>query len=218
HTTTGTVPISVVTKNYEKFSVVANIHCCLTMEKFQQWQLKTYNSIMNAYNDQKSRYDDAIATARIQAGDAQISGTNPAMNREAEKTELKKGCIALLTAQNFDTFDAMRRNVAPHGYPEIAFADAQAEGRYIQFFENAFEWRNMTYIFYPYFWGNKEDWVTTSQITDTDPLYTRFLQAGAARVQVPVRQGFETSLLHYLHISIRWEGEGTLVNADDGIP
>jgi hypothetical protein len=103
---------------------------------------------MNAYNDQKSRYDDAIATARIQAGDAQISGTNPSMNRESEKTELKKGCIVLLTAQNFDTFDAMRRNVAPHGYPEIAFADAQAEGRYIQFFENAFEWRNITHDFF----------------------------------------------------------------------
>ena len=39
----------------------------------------------------------------------------------------------------------------------------------------------MLYIFYPYFWGNKEDWVTISQITDDDPLYTRFLQAGAAR-------------------------------------
>jgi hypothetical protein len=214
---TDKIPISVVTKNYENFSIVANIWCDRTIEKFQQWQLNTYDSIMNAYNDQKSRYDDAVATERIQAGDAQISGTNPFMNREAEKTELKKGCIALLTAQNFDTFDAMRRNVAPHGYPEIAFADANAEGRYIQFFENAFEWRNMTYIFYPYFWGKKEDWVTTSQIADTDPLYTHFLQAGAARVQVPVRPGFETSLLHYLQVGTLWYGEGTLVNADDGI-
>ncbi len=172
---------------------------------------------MNAYNDQKSRYDNAVETARIRAGDNQIGGTNPLMNRETEKTELKKGCISLLTAQSFETFDAMKRNVAPYGYPEIAFADARAEGRYIQFFENAFEWINMTYVFYPYFWGKKDDWVMVSQLSDDDPLYTRFLQAGAARVQVPVRPGFECSMLNYLKGSGIWDVKGCLVNTEDGI-
>lgn len=215
--TTGKIPITINTNRFHNYEVVVSVWCIRSDEKFQQWQIKTYNSIMNAYNDRKSRYDNAIEAARIRAGYSQISGTNPFMNRECEKTELKKGCISLLTAQNFETFDAMKRNVAPYGYPEIAFADAQAEGRYIQFFENAFEWINMTYVFYPYFWGKKDDWITVSQISDDDPLYTRFLQAGAARVQVPVRPGFEHSLLHYLKIGRIWYGEGTLVNAEDAI-
>lgn len=211
------IAVAVTTINKAYYAVVFDIFCVRTGESFQEWQIKTYNSIMNAYNDQKSRYDNAIEAARIRAGYSQISGTNPFMNRECEKTELKKGCITLLTAQNFETFDAMRRNVAPYGYPEIAYADARAEGRYIQFFENAFEWKNMTYIFYPYFWGKKEDWVTISQISDDDPLYTRFLQAGAARVQVPVRPGFEISLGHYLQGTM-WHGEGTIANTENSIP
>lgn len=213
---TNRIPVSLVTKNYENISVVANIACVLTDEKFQEWQIKTFNSIMNAYNDLQSRYDNAIQTTRVQGSDNLISGTNPETNRETEKIELKKGCIALLTQQNYDLFDSMKRNAAPYGYPEIAFDDAEAEGRFIQFFENAFEWTNMLYIFYPYFWGNKDEWVTTSQIVDDDPLYTRFLQAGSARVQVPVRPGFEKSMLHFLNGDGIWYGEGTLVNSEDG--
>jgi hypothetical protein len=213
---TNRIPVSLVTKNYENISVVANIACVLTDEKFQEWQIKTFNSIMNAYNDLQSRYDNAIKTARAQASDNLISGTNPETNRETEKIELKKGCIALLTQQNYDLFDSMKRNAAPYGYPEIAFDDAEVEGRFIQFFENAFEWTNMLYIFYPYFWGNKDEWVTISQIVDDDPLYTRFLQAGSARVQVPVRPGFEKSMLHFLNGNGIWYGEVTLVNSEDG--
>jgi hypothetical protein len=215
--TTGKIPVTINTNGFHNYEVLVNVYCTRSDQKFEQWQIKTYNSIMNAYNDQKSRYDNAIEAARIRAGYSQISGTNPLMNRECEKTELKKGCISLLTAQSFETFNAMKRNVAPYGYPEIAFADAQAEGRYIRFFENSFEWINMTYVFYPYFWGKKDDWVIVSQISDDDPLYTRFLQAGAARVQVPIRPGFETSLLHYLKVGTIWFGEGTLVNAEDDI-
>jgi hypothetical protein len=211
------IGITLLTADAISYMVTINIFCVLTLEKFQEWQINTYNSIINAYNDQKSRYENAMEAARIRAGYSQIGGTNPFMNRECEKTELKKGCISLLTAQNFETFDAMRRNVAPHGYPEIAYADAKAEGRYIQFFENAFEWKNMTYVFYSYFWGKKEDWVTISQIVDDDPLYTKFLQAGAARVQVPIRPGFEISMGHYLQLGTIWQGEGTIVNTEDGI-
>lgn len=210
------VPVAVVTKNYESISIVVNIACVLTDEKFQEWQIKTFNSIMNAYNDQQSRYNNAIQTARLQASDSLISGSNPAINRETEKIELKKGCITLLTQQNYELFDAMKRNAAPFGYPEVAFADAEAEGRFIQFFENAFEWTNMLYIFYPYFWGSKADWATISQIEDDDPVFTRFLQAGSARVQVPVRPGFDTSVGMFLAGLGIWKNDRTLVNSQDG--
>jgi hypothetical protein len=160
--------------------------------------------------------DQAVAEARLQArNDATISGTNPQTNRETEQTELKKSCISLLTGQRFDLFDATARNAGPLGYPEVDFAEAKAEGAYIQVFEQSFEWNNMTYIFYPYFWGLKQEWPITSQLTDDDPLFTRFLRAGAARVQVPVRLGFEQSLLTYLSTGQLWTGEGTFVNADE---
>jgi hypothetical protein len=172
--------------------------------------------VMTAYNEQKARFDNEVNAARIQADLSGIKGKNPAINRETEKTELKKSCISLLTGQRFDLFNAVTRNAPPLGYPEIDFAEAKAEGPYIQFFEQAFEWNNVTYVFYPYFWSKKEDWLTLAQIDDTDPLFARFLQAGAARVQLPVRLGFEKSILHYLELGEIWNGEGVLVNTTGG--
>jgi len=107
------------------------------------------------------------------------------------------------------------RNVAPYGYPEIDFAEAKAEGAYIAVFEQSFEWNNMVYLFYPYFWGKKDDWATVAQLRDIDPLFTQFLQAGAARVKVPVRRGFEEAILSYLASGELPGTDGVLVNADD---
>jgi hypothetical protein len=129
------------------------------------------------------------------------------LNREIEKAELKKGCLTLLTGQHFDLFDAMRRNVTPFGFPQLDLAEAEAEGRYIQFFEQAFEWVHMLYVFYPYFWGRKAEWPTLALLDDADPLFARFLQAGAARVQVPVRPGYEEAVAHYMESGGNlWDG------------
>ena len=215
---TPTLTVTVNSIGFHNYEIVATVFCTLSNEKLQDWQLKTFNSVMNAYNDKKSSYDTAIAEAQLQAGDGTISGTNPEVNRVTEQTELKKGCISLLTGQRFELFDAMQRNVAPHGYPEIEFDEAKAEGTYIQMFEQSFEWNNMVYLFYPYFWGEKDDWVTIAQITDDDPLFAQFLQAGAARVQVPVRLGFEDNVLTYLSTGEIWAGEGTVINSDGGTP
>jgi len=76
----------------------------------------------------------------------------------------------------------------------------------------------MTYLFYPYFWGKKSEWPTVAQLSHDDPLFARFLRAGAARVQVPVRLGFEQAMLTYLSTGQLWTGEGTLVNSDADAP
>jgi hypothetical protein len=215
---TPTLTVTVNSMGFHNYEIVATVFCTLSTEKLQDWQLKTFNSVMNAFNDKKSSYDTAIAEAQLQAGDGTISGTNPEINRVTEQIELKKGCISLLTGQRFELFDAMQRNVAPYGYPEIDFGEAKAEGTYIQMFEQSFEWNNMVYLFYPYFWGDKDDWVTIAQITDDDPLFAQFLQAGAARVQVPVRLGFEENVLSYLSTGEIWAGEGTVISTDGGAP
>jgi len=215
---TPTLTVSVNSLGFHNYEILATAFCTLSLVTFQDWQLKTFSSIMNAYNDLKSSYDTAIEEARLHASDGSISGTNPNVNRVTEQTELKKGCISLLTGQRFELFDAMQRNVAPYGYPEIDFAEAKAEGRYVQMFEQSFEWNNMVYLFYRYFWGKKDDWVTIAQLTDDDPLFAQFLGAGAARVQVPVRLGFEQNILTYLSTGEIWAGEGTVINRDGGDP
>jgi hypothetical protein len=213
---TPTLTVTVNSIGFHNYEILATVFCTLSTEKYQDWQLKTFDSIMNAYNDLKSAYDTAVEEARLQASDGAVGGTNPETNRVTEQTELKKACISLLTGQRFELFDAVQRNIAPYGYPEIDFAEAKADGAYIQMFEQSFEWNNMIYLFYPYFWGKKGDWVTIAQLSDNDPLFAQFLQAGAARVQVPVRLGFEQNVLTYLSTGEIWAGDGAIINTDGG--
>jgi hypothetical protein len=56
----------------------------------------------------------------------------------------------------------------------------------------------MTYLFYPYQWAGRSRWAELAVRTSADPLHEAFLQAGAARVVVPVREGFEHTVARYL--------------------
>lgn len=212
---TSKVPVSINALRFHNYEVLVTILCARTDAAYQAWQLKTYSSIMQAYQALKSAYDNAQDVAQIRAGYNLPTGRNPDENREIERGELKRGCISLMTAQRFETFDAMARDVAPFGYPEIDFAEAKADAPFIKLFEQGLEWENMAYLYYSYFWSRKDEWPTLVQLDDDDPLFARFLQAGAARVQVPVRPGFHVPVFHYLAGVPVWDADGNLIN-DDG--
>jgi len=212
------VTVTINTNYYYNYELTATILCNLSPEKKQEWQLQTYFSIRNAYKEAKSRYDTAVEAARIRAGYEVALGRNPLRNREIEQIELKRACISMMSGQRFETFDAMNRDVAPHGYPEIDFTEAKAEARFVQLFEQGVEWPNMTYVFYPYFWARKDEWLVLAQLEDDDPLFNRFMQAGSARVQIPVRPGFESSFLNYFKGAMIWDGSGELIVFGDDDP
>ena len=193
-----------------EFAATIEVLCTRTPEAFAAWQLKTFNSIIGAYNDLESQHRDALnrLEMNLQAG-AGIAGRNPDTNRDIERRELKRQCISLLTNQHFDDFDSMRRGVPPYGYPQMNIADATAEGEYIRFIEQAFEWGNIAYRFYPYFWGRKSEWPAYLRQDDTDPLFAQFLQAGAARVQIPVQLAYKEAVMYFLQGHKPWEEDVT---------
>ena len=193
---------------YNTGSLVCNVEvtCELSMRKRDEWRIKTFNAILAAYNKQLSDYNDWQEAQEIASG-VIIKGNNPDMNRRIEREELKKLCIELMTGQAFEAFNAVNSNVAPLGYPEVIPDKAFEQGKHIQFFEQAIDWEQSTYVFYPYFWGRKANWVMLKSINDTDPIFTSFLQAGAARVLVPTRPGFEGAINYFLATQRIWNGK-----------
>ena len=69
---------------------------------------------------------------------------------------------------------------------------------YVRFFEQAFEWEEITWVTYPYFWGRKCNWQKIYQLQHVDPIFLAFLQAGFARVVVPVRPVYEHAALRFI--------------------
>ncbi|MCB0539861.1 MAG: hypothetical protein KDE33_20260, partial [Bacteroidetes bacterium] len=76
--------------------------------------------------------------------------------------------------------------------------EAQRDGEYIKFVEQVFDWKNILYLFYPYFWGRKCKWKELYNLIDVDPVFQQFKQAGSARVMVAVRPGFELAAINFL--------------------
>jgi len=204
---TGQLPVSLVIMDSWGYAMSLEVKCRRMNETFAQWQLKTYEDIMRAYYELKAQYDEQVSAARVRQG-VTIAGRNPIENRSIERTELKKNAISLLRKDHFirgpDT-DPIKK-YPPESYPEVDFDVAGKERDVIQFFEQAFEWQNITYVFYPYYWGRKPNWVSASQLSDPDPIFTSFLRAGAARVAVPVRPGFEQAISLYLGTGMIWNG------------
>lgn len=101
-------------------------------------------------------------------------------------------------------------SVASVSYPKINLNEAAKKARYIQFLEQAFEWENIAYIFYPYFWAHESKWIKLMNRLDyTDNNMTAFLKAGSSRVLIAVTPGYKDAVMHFLATREPWEG-GTL--------
>ncbi|NHZ95175.1 hypothetical protein [Massilia sp. CCM 8734] len=194
------VPVAIQTFNVAAYVATVEVYCQRTDRAYEEWQIKTFEKIMAAYQAAVAQYEDKLRAAEARRG-VVITGQNPGINREIERTEMKKHCITTLTGERFQNFNSMSGSP-----PEIDLPDAAEEGRFIQFFEQAFEWEQMTYLFYPYFWGRKQNWATLSTTFDNDPLFTRFLQAGSARVVIPVHPAYNDAILYYLQTGELWNG------------
>jgi hypothetical protein len=215
----GEVPVTVAAVHANMITVVVEVLCECTGTRMDTWRQKAYSAIVTAYQNLRSAYEEQLAAALTQAGIA-IAGRNPALNREAEQVELKRAAITLLARQWWPHLEGVGA-VVPNGelypttapgagddYPEIDFGRFDAQAPLIQFLEQAFEWTHMVYSFYPYFWARKSSWPLLQQLDDTDPIYARFLRAGAARVLVPARDGYAASVRHYWLTGEPWHGAG----------
>ena len=195
----NTIPISLHAQSNTAYICNINVYCEITEEHYNRWQRKVYDLILTNYKALKEEYDNQVAAQAAPLG-IKIQGRNTLINRTIERDELKKACLNIFTNQNFSDFGSVVDPPAPPavGFPEIEVQNARNQGSYIQFFEQAFEWEHMTYLFYPYFWGRKNNWIKIFNLEDTDHLFTRFLQAGSARVVVPVSPEYRSAVLSYL--------------------
>jgi hypothetical protein len=211
----------VLCSRVDELTVDIEIVCQPTNELFAKWQLQAYERIVTRWQKLQADYEDKLATLQFQKGTTGILGAaDPETNRQIERTELKRSCIAILDNHN----ETVRGNTAVQiwpkaevviggGPPTLALPEpdltlAEDLGANVRWFEQAFEWDKIGYVFYPYFWGRRTEWIHRLNLNNDDPLFGNFLQAGYARVVVPVRNGFEDAVNFFMLTGIPWFGGG----------
>ncbi|RYZ40778.1 MAG: hypothetical protein EOP49_29320, partial [Sphingobacteriales bacterium] len=191
---TGSLPVALDSWKYSQVAIAVEVKCQRTDRALLKWRLETHARLTTAYKARLSEYEEKLSALEVQAGVA-IRGRNPLLNMELMNEELKKHCISILTEQHFDLFNAIQTGA--YNVPQLNLSENRAEGPYVRFFEQAFEWEQMTWLTYPYFWGRKSMWDERIAYEDVDPVFNQFLKAGYCRVVVPVRPGFEGAIDHF---------------------
>lgn len=202
---TGTIPLVVMANNLNAYGFSMEIECERLEEVYIMWQLEVYEKIMASYYEKKAAYDSELERIKNQK---LKYGRNPFLNREIERTELKRSAISILMCKHFTNFNAMKEKVEPCGFPHFDFKQSEEEGKIIQFFEQAFDWHLMTYLFYTDQWARLCKWPEMIDINSGDPLFDKFLKSGAAKIQIPVRPELEDYVNWFLTTGEIWGLDG----------
>ncbi|WP_138473122.1 hypothetical protein [Poseidonocella sp. HB161398] len=181
------------------------------------WKRKVFAALRLSYDEMLQAWRDHQTVDQFAAeeGGGPL-GRNPARNREVEKVELQRLAIELMRNRPLWFDHVVETPLSGRVFPEIDIAALALDSPEIRFLQQAFEWENMTYLLYPYFYGRSSNWSMQTVIDDVDPKWEEFLKAGAARVQVPVRPGFELAADHYMMTGEPWLGGDEPVIGDEG--
>jgi len=202
---TGSVPVTVYSLSAKGFTCIVNVNCDLMPETLRHWQQATFDLVAQAYQNLREAHHQEEAAAAQQPGSLAGLIGPPDLNRARATAELKRLVIEELMGSRFDGEPAISVDAAS-GEPNVDINKAAVVAPTVQFFEQAFEWENLVYICYPYYWARRQQWPTNALATTSDPEFDRFLNSGSARVVVPARPGFENLVNFFRYTGCVWGG------------
>ena len=207
---TDSIPVAISITNFHTVNITVNVLCNYLPEQNEKWKKETFDAIIKGYEAQLEAYNQQLAQSK--ADGVQMLDSNPLFYREIEEMVLRKNCISYLiddtnTASTRRFGRMMYNNNATFLNHQVTVSqDMDNYGSFAKFMEQAFEWNLMSYNFYPFYWGNRDDWSSLYQFETNDPVFRSFMQAGMARVIVTVKPGFEDAIMHYMKFGQIWNG------------
>jgi len=202
----GDIPVVILGDELADYALIFNVSCDLTAEAFSAWRQDTYDQLLAGYQKLINAYHQERDTRAQQEGSTSGLTDNPDLNKSRVINELRRLIIQDLIGESFTGFDVLNID-ANTSEPSIDLVNAEKCAPIIQFFEEVFEWENLVYIFYPYYWGRHNQWIVNATSASADPEFDKFLNAGSVRVVVPARPGFENIVNYFLHYGEIWNGD-----------
>jgi type II secretory pathway pseudopilin PulG len=184
----------------------------LTPEAYAEWQLRVWNVLRSAAQTRYNEHLDMLRE-RLSRLSEELGAQDPLSLRKAEREEVMKGALRWLFGPTFRFVPSGVTADLYNGPKDSTTSPAEAvkscaewrqvlsQGELIKFLQEAVEWENMLYFLYPYFWSNPTLWEAKKYLDHPDPMHRVFLRAGAARVVLTIRPGFEVDFVQLLETS-----------------
>ncbi len=214
----GSISVVIAYKRTNSYSGSLKVKCVSDPRLEAEWKEDTYSSLQAAYQKKLDQFNEELKLqqAALQAeADAKNneSYNNPSMNRLIEERELKRAAVEMmskpycyelgLSFNDCKTYTCKSNctddeEISANVPVIIQNQELEDYARFIKFFETAFQWEILSYIFYPYYYNEKCRWYELLQTKNPDPIFEAFLQSGLAKILVPIRPQFEKAVLWYL--------------------
>ncbi len=232
--------VEVVATGFKLYTYQLNLNIGLTLrdEVFNDWQQQAFDQLKNAESNLVNEFEQKVNDQEQEVLEEveERYTSNPSLNRIVEQRELKRACIELLTEPfcrpqgvNYICHDDCNESERPDDSCTRTFQSTNFKipsikrnqnldnyTKQINFFEGAFRWDAMSYIFYPYYWADKCNWVNLFNNKDSDPIFEGFRQAGMAKVVVPVNNEFAEALLLYMKMGDIYLGGDLIPECPNG--
>jgi hypothetical protein len=202
---TNSVPVTFWAGRTREFSAHLELKLERQPDHLMVWQLQLVDQLSAEYRLQQERHFEEAASKAVGNG-VEIQGSSPTRNAEVVREEIKRSMISLLSNGRYPPAGASTGLTDDDTGPQFDLDYAARTGPEVQFIEQAFEWENMTYVLYPYYWADKANWVELADIESEDAEFDRFLRCGSARVVVPARPGLEDQVRIYVDTGVLWGG------------
>ncbi|MBJ6128505.1 hypothetical protein [Microvirga splendida] len=217
------VPVAMNADNFTSIAVTGTFRLRLTAVAAKQWAISAYGRVAERYEQLRREYAQAVIQATVSQGPDPVTlpmGTRQWLN-QIVRAELQRSAIDLMRNAPVDyqlvqshPYANADGTLSAHPVADpVALHEVEPEVRFLQ---QAFEWEHLTWILYPYFWGRRSEWNRTVVTNHPDPDFNVFLNAGAARLQIPVRPGFESMVKHFMETGEVYLGEGLPSMGDEG--
>ncbi len=179
----------------------------LRPEVFQAWQSRAWEALRAGAEAQYQQRQVLFMDQRAELV-ASLAPFDALTLRRMEQEEIMKGVMRWLFGPQFqltpsdiqailnkmDANDPLNNDALdPSCLSNQQWQRMMEFGEFIKFVQHAIEWENVLYFTYPYFWDAPKNWTLKQFLDHPDAVHRAFLRAGAARVVLTIRPGFEKS-------------------------
>lgn len=193
--------------SFRDLKVVLKAILQLDRSVVDQFKLEAWQKLNVAAFEQYEHYRGELEEKKAKLLE-EISSDDALALRGREREEVMKRILSWFFGFNFSNANpSLPRNMVMVPASSAHLLDAytstenmenetEVSGEIIKFLSQAIEWENVVYVLYPYFWANKENRKYKMFLHHPDKMHRDFLRAGAARVVLTVRRGFENAFIN----------------------